>query len=360
MQNTLRTLRRVHGMSQSQLAEQIGVSRQTIQAIEAGQVIPSTLISLRLARIFGVHVEDIFQAEHIGSTFTAVPADPELEPGDRVITANIGGKWIAHHASSDYGQTIPTVQQAVILGKRLSDTRVKLIQYGRTEVKPWTILCGCDPALGLLAGHISQDDASNPAYWINRDNASALRLLREGKVQAAAVHLPASDANTATTNFNHYLRIHLAAWELGWVVRRGNPCGFSGAYDLADGRIKLVNRPLGSGARTILDDLLCKANVPVARVAQYHLEVPGHLQVAAAVEAGIADVGIAIAGAARMRHLDFIPIQRESCDLFILKDQFNQPGVQRLLDCISSDVYRWDLERFGPYDVSRTGKIQPS
>lgn len=358
MQNTLRTLRRTHGLSQSHLAEQTGVSRQTIQAIEAGQVIPSTLISLRLARMFGVHVEDIFQEEHVHSTYVAEPAGPELEPGDRVITANIRGKWIAHGVSSDYGQTIPTAQQALILSRRLDDAQVELTQYGRTELKPWTVLCGCDPALGLLAGHGSADHAAQPTYWINRDNASALRLLRDGKVHAAAVHWPSATASTAAMGINDCFRIHLADWELGWVVRRSNPCGFTGACDLADGRIKLVNRPPGAGARKLLDDMLCASNVSPGQVAQYHLEVPGHLDVVATIEAGIADVGIAIAGAARMRHLDFIPIQQESCDLFILKEHYHQSGVQRLLDCLSSDVFRWDLERFGPYDVTRTGEIQ--
>jgi putative transcriptional regulator len=47
-------------MSQSDLAKEIGVSRKTISTIEVGRFVPSTVISLRIARYFNVLVEDIF------------------------------------------------------------------------------------------------------------------------------------------------------------------------------------------------------------------------------------------------------------------------------------------------------------
>ena len=50
-------------MSNEQLAEQVGVSRQTINAIESGKFIPSTLLALKIARTFRQPVEAIFQLE---------------------------------------------------------------------------------------------------------------------------------------------------------------------------------------------------------------------------------------------------------------------------------------------------------
>ncbi|HJA99313.1 MAG TPA: helix-turn-helix transcriptional regulator [Candidatus Alistipes avicola] len=50
-------------MTQQQLAERVGVSRQTINAIESGKFIPSTLLALRIARTFQKQVEQIFQLE---------------------------------------------------------------------------------------------------------------------------------------------------------------------------------------------------------------------------------------------------------------------------------------------------------
>ena len=54
-------------MTQQALAERIGVTRQTIIALEAGKYVPSLLLAFRLATTFGVRVEDVFQYEG-GST----------------------------------------------------------------------------------------------------------------------------------------------------------------------------------------------------------------------------------------------------------------------------------------------------
>ncbi len=50
-------------MTQQQLAEAIGVSRQTINAIESGKHVPSTLLSLKISEIFGKTVNEIFMLE---------------------------------------------------------------------------------------------------------------------------------------------------------------------------------------------------------------------------------------------------------------------------------------------------------
>lgn len=63
LRNRIRVLRAEHRLSQAELALQIGVSRKTISTIEVGRFIPSTVIALRLARRFGVPVEEIFSLE---------------------------------------------------------------------------------------------------------------------------------------------------------------------------------------------------------------------------------------------------------------------------------------------------------
>jgi len=62
LENRIRRLRFDHGeMTQQQLAERVGVTRQTIIALEAGKYAPSLLLAFRIARAFGVGVEDVFQ-----------------------------------------------------------------------------------------------------------------------------------------------------------------------------------------------------------------------------------------------------------------------------------------------------------
>jgi putative transcriptional regulator len=50
-------------MTQEALATRVGVTRQTIIALEAGKYVPSLVLALRIARAFGVRVEDVFQYE---------------------------------------------------------------------------------------------------------------------------------------------------------------------------------------------------------------------------------------------------------------------------------------------------------
>ena len=60
--NTVRTLRFHAGeMTQAQLAEKVGVTRQTIVAIEQGRYSPSLEVAFRIARVFGVPLEQAFQ-----------------------------------------------------------------------------------------------------------------------------------------------------------------------------------------------------------------------------------------------------------------------------------------------------------
>jgi putative transcriptional regulator len=66
--NKIRRLRFDNGeMSQQSLADAAGVTRQTINAIEAGKYLPSLGLAFKIARTFGVSVEEVFQCEDEGS-----------------------------------------------------------------------------------------------------------------------------------------------------------------------------------------------------------------------------------------------------------------------------------------------------
>ena len=63
MTNNLKVLRAIKNISQEELAKQISVSRQTINAMEKGKYVPSTVLALKLARFFEKSVEEIFSLE---------------------------------------------------------------------------------------------------------------------------------------------------------------------------------------------------------------------------------------------------------------------------------------------------------
>lgn len=60
LSNRLKVLRAERDWTQAQLADEVGVSRKTINTIERGVFVPSTVLALKLARAFGVAVEEIF------------------------------------------------------------------------------------------------------------------------------------------------------------------------------------------------------------------------------------------------------------------------------------------------------------
>ncbi len=63
LRNRLKELRAERNLTQSDLAEQIGVSRKTINTVENGVFVPSTILALRLAAVLGRKVEEIFSLE---------------------------------------------------------------------------------------------------------------------------------------------------------------------------------------------------------------------------------------------------------------------------------------------------------
>ncbi len=60
MKNRVRELREGRGLSQAEFGEKIGVSRQTVYAIEVGKYDPSLPLAFQIAKQFGMHIEDIF------------------------------------------------------------------------------------------------------------------------------------------------------------------------------------------------------------------------------------------------------------------------------------------------------------
>ena len=63
MKNSIKVERAIHDFTQEQLAQKLGVSRQTIHAIEANKYVPSTLLALKLAELFNKQVGEIFRLD---------------------------------------------------------------------------------------------------------------------------------------------------------------------------------------------------------------------------------------------------------------------------------------------------------
>lgn len=63
MKNTIKVERAIKGLTQEDLARKVSVSRQTINAMEANKYVPSTVLALKIAKVFNKQVEEIFLLE---------------------------------------------------------------------------------------------------------------------------------------------------------------------------------------------------------------------------------------------------------------------------------------------------------
>lgn len=63
MKNTIKVERAKLNMTQQDLAEKVGVSRQTINSVESQKYIPSTVLALKIAKVFNTKVDELFQLE---------------------------------------------------------------------------------------------------------------------------------------------------------------------------------------------------------------------------------------------------------------------------------------------------------
>lgn len=63
LKNQIKVQRAIHNLTQEELADKVGVTRKTINTIENGKFVPSTILAIKLARCFGIKVEELFKLE---------------------------------------------------------------------------------------------------------------------------------------------------------------------------------------------------------------------------------------------------------------------------------------------------------
>lgn len=151
--------------------------------------------------------------------------------------------------------------------------------------------------------------------------------------------------------------VRLVDREQGFILMPGNPCGIRSFDDLARDGVRFINRQRGSGTRVLLDYQLKKRRIPVTRIAGYRDEEYTHMNVAAAVLSGRADVGLGVRSAANALGLDFVPVGVEEYDLVIPCRYRNDERMIALFEVIRSQAFKESVLAMGGYGVDRTGDI---
>ena len=369
IENLLSQIRHKRGYSAAGLASKVGVSRQTIYAMEAGSYVPNTLVALRLARVLEVPVEELFRLEDtspppsVTREVDLLPGGQTVEPGLPVQICQVDRRTVGV-SPSPVAWYLPPADAVVIesaeKGPDHRRARVQMFQ-DMEQFGNRLLMAGCDPAMSVLARHLQK--ANMELVLAHRNSSEALELLRNGCVHIAGSHL--RDETTGESNLAQVRKLFprgtavvfaFAVWEEGIVVAKGNPKAVLEIADFARKGVALVNREPGSGSRSLLDSSLKRLGIASSKVKGYKQVAHGHLPAAWQVRTGHADCCVATRAAARVFGLDFVPLVSERYDLVIRKQHIALPSVQLLLDTLNRTAFRRELEGLGGYDTSGAGK----
>ncbi|MFT5679474.1 MAG: putative molybdopterin biosynthesis protein [Myxococcota bacterium] len=329
------------GLSQQALATQAGVSRQALSAIEAGRQVPSTRLSLTLARALSCTVEDLFALPDAEPLSVRLP---EAAVAGRVVLGRVGGQWVGHPLSD--------LDTGLADGILLTTGQVQPL----SELDEASLLvAGCAPLLGLLSQRVGLHRDAR-VCWLPASSDRALAMLADGLIHVAGLHF--FDATNAEANRTaiqarfpgrRMVVVNLVCWRQGLLTASGANIGLA---DLTRPGLRFARRGPGSGASKLVSGILGDQAVPTGPLAG------GHLEVARLVAAGAAEAGVAIESAALATGLSFLPLSEERFDLVYPAELADHATLRRLLDVLTDRPFRTEARHIPGYDLSRSGTTE--
>ncbi|GAO01530.1 helix-turn-helix transcriptional regulator [Anaeromyxobacter sp. PSR-1] len=186
--------------------------------------------------------------------------------------------------------------------------------------------------------------------FVQADMAEAADLLRRRAVLAAGAHAGGFPSHVGD---DRVARIHLVTREIGLVHPPGRPVTLE---ELP--RRRLASRPGSAGVRRHLDEALRARKLDPARAHRKALLLRSHLEVALAVAAGRADVGLCSRAWGERAGLAFLPIATEPYGLIVKARDLGDARVVRLCEVAQGRAFRAEAGAIPGYDVEGAGDIR--
>ena len=239
--------------------------------------------------------------------------------------------------------------------------RNKITQKGMANQ---IIICGQDMILDLLANRLNQCVEEN-VFRSYKGSYNGLYAMYQGEVNVATAHLWHGKTNSYNIPYissmlpgTDVIVLHLLKRKQGFYVKKGNPKRIQSFEDLKRADVTIVNREPGSGVRVLVDEKLRQAGISTQEVNGYQKVVNSHLEAAATVNRGEADVAVGSEKhSLSVPEIDFIFIQEESYDMVIRKEDFTKKPYQKMIEIIRSPEYQKEVAGLGSYNVENMGKI---
>ena len=226
------------------------------------------------------------------------------------------------------------------------------------------ILCGSnDPLLEQTISLFNRRNPDHVAVFGNMGSMGGLRALGRNLCHIAASHLLQEEDGEYNFEFaRQELRelpavVNFCRREQGILIAAGNPKGIQSIRDLGRSGIRIVNRPVGTGTRLLLDRELIGADIEAETIHGYDKEFSSHLGAGLEILAGRADAAPCIRAVAGLLGLDFIPLRRERFDLLIRRNRFFDPGIQLFFSLLHEPSFQQLAENLAGYDLSGSGRM---
>lgn len=333
--NALRARRRESGLTQAELAQRAGVSRQLIAAVEAGQNAPAVDAALRLARALGTTVEALFSA----APPRVVPAlGGRLPEGVPLRVGQVGDQLVATELS-DHG--------AAGAGWSKPDG---ILEPGRLRLFPGAspaglVLAGCDPALGVAEAML-QGLGARSLLALPAATGTALHALHGGGVHAAVVH---GSADRLPTPPVPVLRFHLARWQVGIAHPARARRRSLGAF--LDTGAPIVQREPAASSQQTLERVLAARGIeklpPGPRAV-------GHID-AARIAATLSCAAVTTESAARAFGLGFLGLEEHTVEVWAAERWDAHPALDALADLLASAAFTERIGQFAGYELAGCG-----
>lgn len=361
VRNNLAAIRKERGLSVAETAALIGVTRQTVYAIEAGNYIPNTLVALKLAQAFSVPVEALFFLDAAAAERRAcdvaqlLPGMAAAAVGQPVHLVQVGKRLVATDlTSTSFRQPADAVVVKLEARKRPTVQVQTFVPAERRQKR--LLVVGDDPAFLVLSHHLQ---LAGIDLVVVGHQASPFVLLRQG-----LVHIACHTAEGCRSSIPHRRAagrdmavLGLYAGEEGLVTAPGNPKAIAAIADLARPDVGIVNREPGTRCRRLLDAGLAQLGLTGAAVRGYAQVVQGHMPAVWHVYMRKADCCLATRQAAAAFGLTFVPLARRQTCLILRKESLNLPEIVETVEILHKANFRRELELCCGCDAAAAGTV---
>jgi putative molybdopterin biosynthesis protein len=290
----------------------------------------------------------------------------------RVTLGHVGDQLIATPSGKGAGSVmslvradgmlqIPSGSEGIGAGERV---KIEMLR-SRAQVEDTLVAIGShDNILDLMANYLHRQTPPIRLSSAHVGSMGGIMAIKRGEAHLGGTHLLDQESGIYNISFiKRFLAdmglhlVNLCYREQGFIVAPGNPLKIETFGDVVSARHSFINRQKGAGTRLLTDKVLGDSGLDPEQIPGYDHEEYTHMNVAAAVSGGSADVGMGIRAAAQALGLDFVPIAEERYDLIIPDEYIDDPKIMATLELLNNQSFRSDIEKLGGYNLRDCGSL---